>query len=157
MSDLIIKKNGTDYKLPMLAEHYPADRVYLNGDINKTVQDKIDEVSETASQAFNSRIEIISIPMTDTPKTITFSGKTYTRQINMFLVLTGQAGVGAPISISFGGAGDYENIGSVMVSSNIEGVTANAFSLTLPVEYYGWGFYTFIRLHPDDEITYTIS
>lgn len=42
MSDLIIKKNGTDYKLPMLAEHYPADRVYLDGDINKTVQDAID-------------------------------------------------------------------------------------------------------------------
>lgn len=43
MSDLIIKKNGTDYELPMLAEHYPADRVYLDGDINKTVQDVIDE------------------------------------------------------------------------------------------------------------------
>lgn len=41
MSDLIIKKNGTDYKLPMLAEHYPADRVYLDGDINKTVQDAL--------------------------------------------------------------------------------------------------------------------
>ena len=38
MSDLIIKKNGTDYKLPMLAEHYPADRVYLNGDIHNTIQ-----------------------------------------------------------------------------------------------------------------------
>lgn len=41
MSDLIIKKNGTDYKLPMLAEHYPADRVYLGGDINKTVEDAL--------------------------------------------------------------------------------------------------------------------
>lgn len=40
MSDLIIKKNGTDYKLPMLAEHYPADRVYLDGDTSKTVQDE---------------------------------------------------------------------------------------------------------------------
>lgn len=41
MSDLIIKKNGTDYKLPMLAEHFPADRVYLNGDIHNTVQDAL--------------------------------------------------------------------------------------------------------------------
>lgn len=47
MSDLIIKKNGTDYKLPMLAEHYPADRVYLDGDTSKTVQDSIDEIDET--------------------------------------------------------------------------------------------------------------
>ena len=41
MSDLIIKKNGTDYKLPMLAEHYPADRVYLHGDIEKNVEDAL--------------------------------------------------------------------------------------------------------------------
>ena len=44
MSDLIIKKNGTDYKLPMLAEHYPADRVYLDGDTSKTVQDFADDI-----------------------------------------------------------------------------------------------------------------
>ena len=41
MSEAIIKKNGTDYKLPMLAEHYPADRVYLDGDTSKTVQDAL--------------------------------------------------------------------------------------------------------------------
>lgn len=46
MSDLIIKKNGTDYKLPMLAEHYPADRVYLDGDTSKTVQDEIDNLKK---------------------------------------------------------------------------------------------------------------
>ena len=46
MSDLIIKKNGTDYKLPMLAEHYPADRVYLDGDTSKTVQDAVDTLTQ---------------------------------------------------------------------------------------------------------------
>lgn len=45
MSDLIIKKNGTDYKLPMLAEHYPADRVYLDGDTTKSVQDAYENVT----------------------------------------------------------------------------------------------------------------
>ena len=54
MSDLIIKKNGTDYKLPMLAEHYPADRVYLDGDINKNVQDEIDEVAGDISNLKSS-------------------------------------------------------------------------------------------------------
>lgn len=47
MSDLIIKKNGTDYKLPMLAEHYPADRVYENGDINKNLQNKFAIINDT--------------------------------------------------------------------------------------------------------------
>lgn len=42
MSDLIIKKNGTDYELPMLAEHYPADRVYLHGDTDDDVESAID-------------------------------------------------------------------------------------------------------------------
>lgn len=40
MSEAIIKKNGTDYPLLTMPNHYPADRVYLDGDTTKTVQDK---------------------------------------------------------------------------------------------------------------------
>ena len=36
-----INKNGKEYPLGFMPEHYPADRVYLDGDINKTVQDAI--------------------------------------------------------------------------------------------------------------------
>lgn len=39
MSDIIVKKDGIDYPLQTMPLHYPADRVYLDGDINKTVQD----------------------------------------------------------------------------------------------------------------------
>ena len=39
MSDIIVKKDGTDYPLQTMPLHYPADRVYLNGDTSKTVQD----------------------------------------------------------------------------------------------------------------------
>lgn len=49
MSDLIIKKNGTDYKLPMLAEHYPADRVYIKGDIHKDLE----SIIQTGTATFN--------------------------------------------------------------------------------------------------------
>jgi len=41
-----INKNGKEYDLGFVPKHYPADRVYLDGDITKTVQDEIDEVAE---------------------------------------------------------------------------------------------------------------
>ena len=44
MSETIIKKDGTDYPLQTMPLHYPADRVYLDGDVNKTVQDEIDNL-----------------------------------------------------------------------------------------------------------------
>lgn len=76
MSDLIIKKNGTDYKLPMLAEHYPADRVYLDGDITKTVRDSLTYIIKSATISgttdnggniivANDTIEIINAHITD--------------------------------------------------------------------------------------------
>ncbi len=40
MSKAILKKNGIDYPLLVMPEHYPADRVYLGGDPTKNVQDK---------------------------------------------------------------------------------------------------------------------
>ena len=36
-----INKNGKEYDLGFIPEHYPADRVYLDGDTSKTVQDAI--------------------------------------------------------------------------------------------------------------------
>ena len=40
-----INKNGKEYDLGFMPEHYPADRVYLDGDTTKTVQDAIDELN----------------------------------------------------------------------------------------------------------------
>ena len=45
MPDVKIKKDGTDYPLQTMPLHYPADRVYLNGDTTKTVQDALDKTS----------------------------------------------------------------------------------------------------------------
>ena len=42
-----INKNDKEYPLGFVPQHYPADRVYLDGDVNKTVQDAIDELSST--------------------------------------------------------------------------------------------------------------
>ena len=41
-----INKNGKEYDLGFIPEHYPADRVYLDGDISKTVQDEIGNLSK---------------------------------------------------------------------------------------------------------------
>lgn len=46
MSKIILKKNGTDYLFGLIPLHYPADRVYLDGDTTKNVQDAIDEVND---------------------------------------------------------------------------------------------------------------
>lgn len=35
-------KDGNEYPLGFMPEHYPADRVYLDGDTSKTVQDAIE-------------------------------------------------------------------------------------------------------------------
>lgn len=43
MSKIILKKNGTDYPLLTMPNHYPADRVYLDGDTTKNVQDAVDK------------------------------------------------------------------------------------------------------------------
>jgi hypothetical protein len=43
MSEAIIKKNGTDYPLLTMPNHYPGDRVYLDGDTTKNVQDAVDK------------------------------------------------------------------------------------------------------------------
>ena len=42
MSEAIIKKDGTDYPLQTMPLHYPADRVYLDGDITKDAESAID-------------------------------------------------------------------------------------------------------------------
>lgn len=49
-----INKNGKEYPLGFMPEHYPADRVYLDGDINKTVQNEI------RNHSFGARVNIAS-------------------------------------------------------------------------------------------------
>lgn len=39
-----VNKNGKEYPLGFMPEHYPADRVYLDGDTSKTVQSEIDNI-----------------------------------------------------------------------------------------------------------------
>lgn len=69
MSEVIIKKNGTDYPLLTMPNHYPADRVYLDGDTTKTVQDAIERGSvsvtadgvKTRAQLYNELFALIDI------------------------------------------------------------------------------------------------
>ena len=42
-----INKNNKEYPLGFMPQHYPADRVYLDGDTSKTVQDAIDGMEFT--------------------------------------------------------------------------------------------------------------
>lgn len=44
-----INKNGKAYPLGFMPQHYPADRVYLDGDTSKTVQDAIANLVEVRS------------------------------------------------------------------------------------------------------------
>ena len=46
MSKIILKKNGTDYLFGFIPLHYPADRVYLDGDTSKNVQDNMARKSD---------------------------------------------------------------------------------------------------------------
>lgn len=50
MPNIKIKKDGQEYDIGVMPQHYPADRVYLDGDTTKTVQDEIERgsVSVTA-------------------------------------------------------------------------------------------------------------
>lgn len=47
MPDVKIKKDGQEYGIGVMPQHYPADRVYLDGDTSKTVQDELFPQSET--------------------------------------------------------------------------------------------------------------
>lgn len=47
-----INKNGKEYDLGFMPEHYPADRVYLDGDTTKNVQGAVDDLT--------SKIKLIS-------------------------------------------------------------------------------------------------
>ena len=49
MSEAIIKKNGIDYPLLTMPNHYPADRVYLDGNTTKNVQDKCARKADLAN------------------------------------------------------------------------------------------------------------
>ena len=50
-----INKNDKEYPLGFMPEHYPADRVYLDGDTNKTAQGEIDELQR--DKASNNDID----------------------------------------------------------------------------------------------------
>lgn len=39
-----INKNDKEYPLGVMPQHYPADRVYLDGDTSKNVQDFADDI-----------------------------------------------------------------------------------------------------------------
>ena len=55
-----INKNGKEYDLGFIPEHYPADRVYLDGDTTKNVQGAIDEVATPTFTEASTRSNINS-------------------------------------------------------------------------------------------------
>ena len=78
MSELIVKKNGVEYPIQTMPLHYPADRVYLNGDTTKTVQDELDDFygvrmyAETRNVVFENSAtsKRITVPSALSGKTI---------------------------------------------------------------------------------------
>jgi hypothetical protein len=54
-------KNGKEYPLGFIPQHYPADRVYLDGDINKTVQDAMQvKIASNWNEALTNAKEYIA-------------------------------------------------------------------------------------------------
>lgn len=117
----------------------------------------VNEIRNSLTSLNSKRIEIETIADDNVIKTVTFSGTGHTRLVNMLLVPASQSVVAAPISIMFGGILGYQSISGVHVSANDAGVTANGFTITLPVQSGGWGVYTLIKLYPDDAITYVVE
>lgn len=51
-----INKNGKEYPIGVMPQHYPADRVYLDGDTTKNVQDELTISQQEASIIDTSKI-----------------------------------------------------------------------------------------------------
>jgi len=102
MSEVIIKKNGTDYPLLTMPNHYPADRVYLDGDTTKTVQDKcarkadltnldLTGTTNTTGSTIASGTYFYLNGVLVRAKTAIASGATFTENTNYEVVTVGDA------------------------------------------------------------------
>ena len=60
-----INKNGKEYDLGFMPEHYPADRVYLDGDTSKTVQDAV--VRMSGEYSFTATSTGLSVNISNIP------------------------------------------------------------------------------------------
>ena len=77
-----INKNGKEYPLGFMPEHYPADRVYLDGDTTKNVQGAIDELAgkiKKKSYTFSSSTENCMVTDLNTANSVIIGIKTTDR------------------------------------------------------------------------------
>ncbi len=82
---------------------------------------------------------------TDKTITLSFSGNAVTRRPIAYLIVNGQSGVTNPITISFIGMGNVQQIKGVLVSNNTYGITASGSNIVIPPDIgYSWG-YVYIR------------
>lgn len=160
MPEAIIKKDGTDYPLQTMPLHYPADRVYLDGDTTNTTQNpKFTEASTRANissgESFATILGKIKKFFTDL-KTVAFTGS-YSDLSNKpiyrdYSITTTPNGYVSPFSalgteditlsgykpISstiIGGSGD---IGVALLNSNdryVYAMTSSALTVTVRVVY----------------------
>ena len=99
MSKAIIKKNGTDYPLLTMPNHYPADRVYLDGDTTKNVQELVARKSDLTSISQSGATATQDIPrgtffylngVLVKSKTAIANGATFTLNTNYEVVTIGE-------------------------------------------------------------------
>ena len=93
-----INKNGKEYDLGFMPKHYPADRVYLDGDTSKTVQELVARKSDltnisqsgaTATQAISSGTYFYLNGTLVRAKTDIANGATFTLNTNYEVVIAG--------------------------------------------------------------------
>ncbi len=128
---------------------------YVNPTRMNHIEDGIETAQNTADLALSKTYSITTFPGENITKTITFSGKTYTRRFSVLLVLSGQSAISAPIAIGFGGTSGYNSIVSVFTSNS--SIAVSGLSITVPAYGSNWGEHTIIKLYPNDELTWTIS
>ena len=151
-----VSGNAND-KVGNLSSLITTDKSSAVAAINE-VENELSTTTSKAEAAYFDRITHNRFSGSNVTKTITFSGKTYTRCVSMILIACGQGGITEPISIGFGGTGVYEEITGVFVSPNNYNITASDFTITIPSGIgYNWGVHTLFKLFQDDELTYTIS
>lgn len=61
-----INKNDKEYPLGFMPEHYPADRVYLDGDTSKTVQDEIERGSVSLTGSASETVADLLLRLNNT-------------------------------------------------------------------------------------------
>lgn len=107
---------------------------------------------ELYSNLFNKLTgSLVVVPQEDSSVTLQFSGTVQTRTVVAILLRSGQAGVVAPISISFYGDGGWDDISdnTIMTSDSSLSISCgnNNGQITIPQSNGNWGNDTIILLY----------